>query len=83
MVKILGILLTTKEFRKLFLLDKIASTQKATSIDIDEFMKNDDERARVLNIFFSNIVTNLQIPSLREKCPNTELFLVCIFLYSD
>ena len=21
--------------------------------------------------------------SLREKCPNTELFLVCIFLYSD
>ena len=83
MVKILGILLTTKEFRKLFLLDKIASTQKATSIDIDEFMKNDDERARVLNTFFSNIVTNLQIPSLREKCPNTELFLVCIFLYSN
>ena len=21
--------------------------------------------------------------TLREKCPNTELFLVCIFLYSD
>ena len=23
------------------------------------------------------------ITSLREKCPNTELFLVCVFLYSD
>ena len=23
------------------------------------------------------------IPPMREKCPNTELFLACIFLYSD
>ena len=28
-------------------------------------------------------VNYMQIPTLREKCPNTEFFLVRIFLYSD
>ena len=26
---------------------------------------------------------NTRVIALHEKCPNTELFLVCIFLYSD
>ena len=34
--------------------------------------------------FFSEITFKLSFnPSLREKCPNTELFLVGIFLYLD
>ena len=35
-----------------------------------------------VNIFTENVNTE-RITSLREKCPNTELFLVRIFLYSD
>ena len=36
-------------------------------------------------ILFSFLTSSTQCiaSQLREKCPNTELFLVCIFLYSD
>ena len=30
---------------------------------------------------FIQIIANLTTAPLREKCPNTEYFLVCIFLY--
>ena len=50
--------------------------------------------SRIVNLiaeFGNNLLTpaglqkvfNLEAVSLREKCPNTELFLVLIFLYSD
>ena len=29
------------------------------------------------------ILGRLLLLALREKCPNTELYLVCIFLYSE
>ena len=32
---------------------------------------------------FSKKFTREMLPTLREKCPNTEFFLVRIFLYSD
>ena len=31
----------------------------------------------------NNFHTKLELLTLGEKCPNTELFLVCIFLYLD
>ena len=43
---------------KPFLLDKIIFTQEATVIDIDKIVKDDDDIVRVVNTFFSNIVTD-------------------------
>ena len=39
----------------------ISSSQEITLIDNEEILKNDDEAARVLNTFFSNIVSGLKI----------------------
>ena len=50
------------ENSKPFLSDRVASAQKATLIDNDKIVKNDDDTARVLNAFFSNIISDLQIP---------------------
>ena len=47
---------------KLFVSDKLLSTQKITLIDNNKIVKNDDDTARVLNTFFSNIVSDLKIP---------------------
>ena len=46
---------------KPFLLDKITSTQKITLIEKEDIMMGDDNTAKVLNIFFINIVSNLKI----------------------
>ena len=46
---------------KSFLSDKVTSTQKVTLIENDKIVKNDNDAARVLNTFFSNIVRDLQI----------------------
>ena len=46
---------------KPFLSVKVKSTQKTTLIDNDKIVKNDDDTARVLNTFFSNIVSDLKI----------------------
>ena len=43
---------------KPFLLDKIIFTQKATVIDNDKIVKDDEDTVRVVNTFFSNIVTD-------------------------
>ena len=45
---------------KLFLSDKITSTQKITLIEKEEIIKGDGNTAEVLNSFFSNIVSNLK-----------------------
>ena len=39
----------------------ISSSQEVTLIDNEEIVKNDDEAARVLNTFLSNIVSSLKI----------------------
>ena len=46
---------------KPFLSDKITSTQKITLIEKEETIMGCDNTAEVLNIFFSNIVRNLNI----------------------
>ena len=46
---------------KPFLLDKTTSTQKTTLIEKEEIIMGDDNTAKVLNTFFSNIVSNLKI----------------------
>ena len=47
---------------KPFLSDKLTSTQKITLIDNNKIVKSDDDTARVLNTFFSNIVSDFKIP---------------------
>ena len=56
------------EFPKCF---SLTANQRHYS-NTDEFLKLLDEI----------IIPYMLILTLREKCPNTELFLVCIFLYS-
>ena len=52
---------------KPLLSDKVTSTQKIILIDNDKIVKNDDETARVLNTFFSNIVKDLKIPNYNNS----------------
>ena len=47
---------------KPFLSDKVTSTQKITLTENDKIVNNDNDTARVLNTFFSNIVPDLKIP---------------------
>ena len=48
---------------KPFLSDKVTtSSQKITLIENNKIVKNDNDTARVLNTFFSNIVCDLKIP---------------------
>ena len=46
---------------KPFLSDEITSTQKIALIEKEEIIMGGDNTAEVLNIFFSNIVSNLKI----------------------
>ena len=46
---------------KPFLSDKVRSTNKTTLIDKEEIIVGDNNTAKVLNTFFSNIVSNLNI----------------------
>ena len=46
---------------KLFLSDKITSTQKITLIEKEEIIMGDDNTAEILNTFLSNTVSNLKI----------------------
>ena len=57
---------------KPFLSDKVASTQKITLIDKDKIVKNGDDTARVLNTFFSNIVSDLKITDYNNCYPLAE-----------
>ena len=54
---------------KCFLSDKVTSTQKITLIDNDKTVKNDDDTERVLKTFFSEIVTDLEIPCYNNSDP--------------
>ena len=47
---------------KSFLSDQVTSTQKITLIDNDKIVENEDDTARVLNTFFSNTISDLNIP---------------------
>ena len=55
---------------KLFLLNKVMSTQKVTLID--KLTLNDADTLRVLNTFFSNIVSYLKIPDYNNCGPSAE-----------
>ena len=57
---------------KRFLSDKVTSTQKITPIENDKIVKNDNDTARVLNTFFSNIVRDLKIPDYNNCDPMAE-----------
>ena len=57
---------------KPFVSDKVTSTQKITLIDNDKIVKNDDDTAKVLNNFFSNIVRDLKIPDNNNCHPLAE-----------
>ena len=46
---------------KPFLLDKTTSTQKITLIEKEDIMMGDDNTAKVLKIFFTDMVSNLKI----------------------
>ena len=53
---------------KPFLSDKVTSTQKIALIDNDKIVKDDDDTA-VLNTFFSNIVSDLNITDYNNSDP--------------
>ena len=55
---------------KPLLSDKVTSNQKITLIENDEIINNDQETARIFNTFFSNIVSNLNIPEY-SNCDRT------------
>ena len=57
---------------KRFLSDKVTSTQKITPLENDKIVKNDNDTARVLNTFFSNIVRDLKIPDYNNCDPMAE-----------
>ena len=41
------------------------------------------EESKIKLLKYTHPILNVSILALREKCPNTEFFLVRIFLYSD
>ena len=47
---------------KPFLSEKATFTQKIALIDNDKIVRSDNDTARVLNTFFSNVVSDLKIP---------------------
>ena len=57
---------------KPFFSDKVTSSEKITLIEEDEIIENDSDTARVLNTFFSNIVSNLKIPEYTKCNPLPE-----------
>ena len=54
---------------KPFFSDKVTSSENITLIAEDEIIGNDSDTARVLNTFFSNIVSNLKIPEYTKYVP--------------
>ena len=54
---------------KPFLSHKVTSTQKITLVENNKMIKNDNDTARVLNTFFSNIVRDLKIPDYNNCDP--------------
>ena len=77
--------------------DNVATLEKETGINKDVILNNIDkshpigpvENGKQLRIVkfrsdnFEKVICKKYKQLLREKCPNTEFFLVCIFLYSD
>ena len=54
---------------KPFLSDKVTSIQNIALIDNDKIVKDDDDTAGVLNTFFSNIVSDLNITDYNNSDP--------------
>ena len=52
-----------------FLSDKVPSNEKITLVEKDQVITNDSETAEVLNTFFSNIISNLDIPEYPDCDP--------------
>ena len=44
------------------LLNKFVNNEKITLVDNEKIIANDKETAKVLNVFFSNIIKTLNIP---------------------
>ena len=59
---------------KPFFSDKVTCSEKITLIDEDEIIENDSGTERVLNNFFSNIISNLKIPEYTKCDPRSEFF---------
>ena len=51
---------------KPLLSNKIISNEKITIVEGDKIIRSDNETAKVLNEFFANIVTNLNIPQFNQ-----------------
>ena len=51
---------------KPLLSNKIISNEKITIVEGDKIIRSDKETAKVLNEFFSNVVTNLNIPQFNQ-----------------
>ena len=60
---------TIKKFWRVvkpLLSNKIISNEKITIVEGDKIIRSDKETAKVLNEFFANVVTNLNIPQLNH-----------------
>ena len=66
---------------KPFFSDKVTSSEKINLIEEDETMRNNTDTARVLNNFFSNIVSNLKIPEYSKHDPLSEFISDLILKY--
>ena len=60
---------TYRKTIKPFLSDKIMSTERITLIDNGDIVSTEQDAAHVLNTFFSNIVTYLEIPEYIDRDP--------------
>ena len=72
---------------KPFLLDKVRSANKMTLLDKDEIIMDDYNTTKVLNIFFSKVVSNLDIEQYSNCKPLanniSDPVLKCVVKYSD
>ena len=59
---------------KRFFSDKVTSSEKITLTEENEIIGNNIVTARVLNTFFSNIISNLEIP-VYTKCDRLSEFI--------
>ena len=50
---------------KLLFSGKVKSSEKITLVCEDKIITNNDENARILNSFFSNVVKHLKIPEFK------------------
>ena len=68
----MGVFCDNKKFWsvvKPLLLNKVVSNEKVTLVKDDNTVKNNKNSASVLNEFFSNIITTLEIPHYNEMKP--------------